>query len=67
MIRPRRDDLFVGNLAEILYVQQDRVVGNDNTVRHSGLSLQIPAGCHRHHRVKTTVVVPEYPAGNLAA
>ena len=39
---------FAGNLAEILCVQADRVVG-DNTVRYNGLSLQIPADRHRHH------------------
>ncbi len=57
---------FAGNLAEILCVQEDRVVGNDNTVRYKGLSLQIPADRHRHHYVKAKVVVHEYPDGTLA-
>ena len=57
---------FAGNLADILCVQEDRVVGNDNTVRYKGLSLQIPAGRHRHHYVKASVRVHEYPNGNLA-
>ncbi len=57
---------FAGNLAEILSVQQDRVVGNDNTVRYKGLTLQIPADRHRHHYVKAKVVVHEYPDGTLA-
>lgn len=30
------------NLAEILCVQEERVVANDNTVRYHGRSLQIP-------------------------
>ena len=55
-----------GNLADILCVQEDRVVGNDNTVRYKRLSLQIPAGRHRHHYVKASVRVHEYPDGTLA-
>ena len=57
---------FAGNLADILCVQEDRVVGNDNTVRYKNLSLQIPAGRHRHHYVKANVSVHEYPDGDLA-
>jgi len=57
---------FAGDLAEILCVQADRVVGNDNTVRYKRLSLQIPADRHRHHYVKAKVVVHEYPDGTLA-
>ncbi len=57
---------FAGNLADILCVQQDRVVGNDNTVRYKGLRLQIPADRHRHHYVKAKVVAHEYPDGTLA-
>ena len=57
---------FAGNLADILCVQEDRVVGNDNTVRYKGLSLQIPAGRHRHHYVKASVRMHEYPDGTLA-
>ena len=57
---------FAGNLADILCVQEDRVVGNDNTVRYKNLSLQIPAGRHRHHYVKAKVSVHEYPDGDLA-
>ena len=33
---------FAGALDDILCVQQERTVGNDNTVRYHGLSLQIP-------------------------
>jgi transposase len=57
---------FAGDLAEILCVQQERVVGNDNTVRYEGLSLQIPAHRHRHHFVKVKVGVHAYADGRLA-
>ena len=57
---------FAGALDEILCVHADRVVGNDNTVRYRGLSLQIPPGRHRHHYVKARVRVHEYPDGTLA-
>jgi transposase len=54
------------NLAEILCVQDERVVAKDNTVRYQGLSLQIPQDPHRFHDVKVTVRVHEYPDGTLA-
>ena len=54
------------HLAEILCVQEERVVANDNTVRYQGLSLQIPQDPHRFHYVKVTVRVHEYPDGTLA-
>ena len=53
-------------LAEILCVQEERVVAKDNTVRDQGLSLQIPQDPHRFHYVKVTVRVHEYPDGTLA-
>jgi transposase len=53
-------------LAEILCVQEERVVAKDNTVRYQGLSLQIPQDPHRFHYVKVTVRVHEYPDGTLA-
>lgn len=53
-------------LAEILCVQEERVVANDNTVRYQGRSLQIPQDRHRYHYVKVTVRVHEYPDGTLA-
>jgi hypothetical protein len=53
-------------LADILCVQEERTVGNDNTVRYKGLILQIPPDRHRHHYVKAKVRVHEYPAGGLA-
>ena len=54
------------HLAEILCVQEERVVAKDNTVRYQGLSLQIPQNPHRFHYVKVTVRVPAYPDGTLA-
>ena len=54
------------HLAEILCVQDERVVAKDNTVRYQGLSLQIPQDPHRFHYVKVTVRVHEYPDGTLA-
>ncbi len=56
---------FVGDLASILCVQEERVVGRDNTVRHAGL-LQIPASRHRQHYVKARVRVHHYEDGTLA-
>jgi transposase len=57
---------YVGDLAEFLCVQEERVVGNDNCVRYAGLSLQIPAQRHRHHFVRVKVRVHAYPDGRLA-
>ena len=53
-------------LAEILCVQEERVVAKDNTVRYQGLSLQIPQDPHRFHYVKVTIRVHAYPDGTLA-
>jgi transposase len=58
---------YVGKgMEDILCVQETRVVGNDNTVRYNGLSLQIPADKYRLHYVKVQVRVHEYPDGSLA-
>lgn len=54
------------HLADLLCVQEDRVVANDNTVRYQGLRLQIPPDRHRFHYVKVTVRVHAYPDGTLA-
>jgi transposase len=51
---------------DILCVQEERVVGNDNTVRYRGLSLQIPPSPIRPHFVKVRVRVHDYPDGTLA-
>jgi transposase len=57
---------FAGTLADILCIHEKRVVGNDNTIRYKGRTLQIPADRHRHHYVKAKVRVHEYPDGTLA-
>lgn len=57
---------FVGDLANVLCVQSERVVGNDNCVRYGRLSLQIPEQAHRRHYVRASVRVHEYPDGALA-
>jgi transposase len=51
---------------EILCIQEDRTVGNDNTVKWRRLSLQLPASRLRPHFVKARVRVHEYPDGELA-
>jgi hypothetical protein len=53
-------------LAETLCVQEDRVVGRDNTVSFNGLMLQLPESPLRHHFVKARVRVHHYPDGALA-
>ena len=57
---------FVGALDDIMCVQDERVVGHDNTVRYAGCVLQIPEQRHRRHFVKVTVRVHAYPDGRLA-
>ena len=54
------------HLTEILCVQDERVVGKDNTVHYHRQPLQIPQDPHRFHYVKVTVRVHEYPDGTLA-
>jgi transposase len=51
---------------DILCRQEERTVGNDNTVRYQGLSLQIPPSPIRPHFVKAKVRVHQYPDGSLA-
>ncbi len=51
---------------EILCIQEDRTVGNDNTVKWERRSLQLPPSRLRPHFVKATVRVHEYPDGALA-
>ena len=57
---------YAGNLAEVLCVQVERMVGNDNCVRYEGRCLQIPPQRHRHHFVKLKVRVHAYEDGRLA-
>ena len=56
-----RDDL-----GEILCHQEDRVVGNDNTVVFGKLRLQIAPSPLRHHFVKATVQVRRYHDDTIA-
>jgi hypothetical protein len=53
-------------LREILCVEEERVVGRDNTVSYGGLRLQIPQSPLRAHYVKAHVRVHQYPDGGLA-
>jgi hypothetical protein len=53
-------------LADILCVQQHRVVARDNTVSYEGRCLQLPQSPARPHYVKANVRVHEYPDGTLA-
>lgn len=58
---------FVGEgLRDILCHQEERTVGNDNTVRYNNLCLQIPQDRHRFHYVRVRVRVHEYPDGVIA-
>lgn len=56
----------IGAWREVLCVQEERVVGNDNTVKWGTLSLQLPPSRLRPHFVKATVRVHAYPDGRLA-
>lgn len=54
------------DLAEVLCVEEERVVGNDNCVSFDNRKLQIPESPLRPHFVKATVRVRRYPRGGLA-
>lgn len=51
---------------EALCIQEERRVGNDNTVAWRRLRLQIPPSPIRSHYVRAMVRVHEYPDGRLA-
>ena len=51
---------------DVLCVQEDRIVGNDNTVAFQGLRLQIPRSRIRAHFVKAKVRVHQYCDGTHA-
>jgi transposase len=53
-------------LREVLCVQDERIVGRDNTVAYGGLKLQLPPSPARAHYVKAHVKVRRYPDGTLA-
>ena len=54
------------DLAEILCMQEDRQVGNDNTVMFHRLRLQIPPSPLRPHFVRSRVKVRQYHDGRHA-
>jgi transposase len=56
----------MGAWREILCIQEERTVGNDNTVKWQRLNLQLPPSRLRAHFVKATVRVHEYPDGQMA-
>jgi transposase len=56
----------LASLADILCIEQDRVVARDNTVAYEGRRLQLPESPARAHYVKANVKVREYPDGTLA-
>ena len=51
---------------EVLCLQETRRVGNDNTVRWKGRSLQIPNSPLRPHFARASVRLHEYPDGAVA-
>src|ERR1700751_6036521 len=53
-------------LSETLCIEEERVVGRDNTLSYRGLKLQLPGSRVRAHYVKARVKVREYPDGSLA-
>ena len=55
-----------GAWREALCLQEERRVGNDNTVAWRRLRLQIPPSPIRSHYVRAMVRVHEYPDGRLA-
>ena len=64
------DSAFVAadpaQLAEILCIEEERVVARDNTVTFGRLRLQLPQSPIRHHFVKANVKVRQYPDATLA-
>ncbi len=54
-----------GELAEVLCLQEERVVGNDNTVTFGKLRLQIEPSPLRGHFVKATVQVRRYADASI--
>jgi len=53
-------------LADILCIEEERVVARDNTVAYDGLRLQLPQSRARAHYVKARVKVRRHPDGMLA-
>ena len=55
-----------GAARNILAIQEERYVGNDNTVKWRRLSLQLPPSRLRPHFVRAKVRVHEYPDATIA-
>jgi transposase len=55
-----------GAARDILTIQEERVVGNDNTIKWRGLALQIQPSPLRPHFVRAKLRVHEYPDGTIA-
>jgi transposase len=55
-----------GAWRDILCIQEDRQVGNDNTIKWNRRILQIPPSPLRPHFVRAMVRVREYPDGAMA-
>jgi hypothetical protein len=55
-----------GLLSETLCIEEERVVGRDNTVAYARLKLQLPESRIRAHYVKARVKVREYPDDTLS-
>jgi transposase len=53
-------------LIETLCIEEERVVGRDNTVTYDRMRLQLPESRMRAHYVKARVKVRHYPDGTLA-
>jgi hypothetical protein len=53
-------------LIETLCIEEERVVGRDNTVAYRTVRLQLPESRIRAHYVKARVKVRDYPDGTLA-
>ena len=51
---------------DVLCIQEERIVGNDNTVRFNRRVLQIPPSPLRPHYVRAKVRVHHYPDGTYA-
>jgi transposase len=64
------DEAFVAAdgdlLREILCIEEERVVGRDNTVAYKGRRLQLPESRVRAHYVRARVKVREYSDARLA-
>jgi hypothetical protein len=56
----------LGCWRDVLAIQEDRQVGNDNTVKWRRLTLQLPPSRLRPHFVRAKVRVHEYPDGRIA-